>query len=414
MIRIPDTATLTPQAYPADNRIVYFPSASIDLVKIDFLFVSGTFYQPQLLCASAASKLYTLATERMDSASLAEFMDFRGVVIETGCEFMQSTLTVYLLRRYVDEVLGVVNDMFRMPAFDSGDFATWQAKRHEEIATYERRTSLMARRIFYWSLFGAEHPLGRYATADDVYRLGLEGVRSFWQQRYDLGKSRVVAAGSIDGQLLTTLSSMLNGATGDCHTESGAPMTVPAHPATTVHLPIEGATQTSLRVGRILPLDWDSMDYARFTLLVTALGGYFGSRLMSNLREDKGYTYGIYARTQIYRGAIVFYIAADVAAGTSHEAVKEIMRELRRLREEPMGAAELEMVKTVLAGDFIRSVEGVFELSGRHVDMVGTAVDERFTDNLRTAIEKTTAAQLQELAQRLLVEDDMTVATAGV
>lgn len=163
-----------------------------------------------------------------------------------------------------------------------------------------------------------------------------------------------------------------------------------------------------------MPLRWDSAEYARLMLLVTALGGYFGSRLMMNLREDKGYTYGSYARTQIYRGAIVFYITADVAAGTADAAVGEVVRELDRLSNEPLEDEELQLVKTVLVGDFLRSVDGVFEISSRYCDMLGTSINERFTDNLRAAINETTAVQLQELAQRLLNSEAMTVCLAGV
>ena len=174
-----------------------------------------------------------------------------------------------------------------------------------------------------------------------------------------------------------------------------------------------GATQTTLRLGRVLPLPWDSMDYARFVLLTTILGGYFGSRLMSNIREDKGYTYGIYARTQIYRGVIVFFITADVSAGKAEAALDEVFKELKLLRSKAVDDEELAVVKNVLAGDFLRSVDGVFERSARFCDMLGTGVDERLTDNLRLALEETTPAQLQELAQQWLSPADMTVCLAG-
>ena len=173
------------------------------------------------------------------------------------------------------------------------------------------------------------------------------------------------------------------------------------------------ATQTSLRVGRVLPLAWDSPDYARFMLLTTLLGGYFVSRLMRNIREDKGYTYGIYARTQIYRGLIVFFITADLSAGTEQAALDEIFRELKLLRSVPVGDDELALVKTVMAGDFLRSVDGIFERSTRFCDMLATGVDERLTERIRSSLGETTPAQLLDLAVRLLDPADMTVCLAG-
>lgn len=178
-------------------------------------------------------------------------------------------------------------------------------------------------------------------------------------------------------------------------------------------MPIAGSVQATVRVGRLLTLTWDDPDYAKLMILVTILGGYFGSRLMSNLREDKGYTYGIYARTQIYRGAIVFYTSADVAGDAVEAAEKEILFELQRLVDEPVPEEELALVRTVLAGDFLRSVDGIFERSVRFIDMWGTDVTERLTDNLRLALETTTPADLQRLAATHLAPSMMTVCRAG-
>lgn len=174
---------------------------------------------------------------------------------------------------------------------------------------------------------------------------------------------------------------------------------------------VNEAVQTTIRMGRLLPLRWDDPAYTDFMLLTTLLGGHFGSRLMSNLREDKGYTYGISARSQIYRGLIVFYITGDVAAETADAACNEIFAELRRLDD--ISDEELGIVKNVLAGDFVRSIDGVFERAERFCNMSATHVTEQLTANLSRSLENTTAAQLQELARRLLNPESMTVCLAG-
>ena len=423
MISIPDTHTLKPQAFSGDPRIALFPSRNIDLVKIDLLFEAGSAYQQQKLCASAASKLYTLATRRMTSAQVAEFMDFRGIITETTNEVFQSAFTIYTLARHLEELMPLVHEMFLSPAFAEEDYVRWQQKRHEEIATLEQRTSHLARRLFYQALFGDAHPLGVYATADDVYRLQLDTVVEHWKKHYDLSHCKVVLAGNIEKcSVFSEQCAVCSDAAapGTLNTEHSTlntehlTLNTSHFPLPTSHFPLPTATQTSIRIGRILPIAWNSVDYARFIILTTALGGWFGSRLMRNIREDKGYTYGIYARTQIYRGCIVFYITADVAAGTADAAIEQVFNELESLARKPLPQEELTLVKNVLVGDFLRSVDGIFELSSRYCDMQANGVDERLTDNLRTAIKETTATQLQELAQRLLKVDDMTVCTAGV
>jgi predicted Zn-dependent peptidase len=171
------------------------------------------------------------------------------------------------------------------------------------------------------------------------------------------------------------------------------------------------AVQSSLRIGRVLPLAWHDLRYAQFMVLSTVLGGYFGSRLMSNIREDKGYTYGIYSQTHVYRDSIVFFITAEVAAQATGPAVSEVMREIERLQQQPIPEEELERVRNVMMGDFIRSIDGTFELSERYRQMYFTDVTEQLTTNYFDAVQHVTPAQLQTLAQHLLT--DLTTVTAG-
>ena len=412
MINLPSTETLVPrEVCLGGGRVLKVFDSAIDLVKLDFLYEAGSIYQPQLLCAAAANKLMTEATADMSSAELSEFMDFRGIILEPNNTLTSSLLTVYMLRRHAGEVLPVVADILKRPAFVEDDFRLWQAKRRQELVTAEQRTRDMARRLFYKELFGTRHPLGWYAEVDDVDSLNLDIVKDYFHCRYDCGPCGIVAAGKVDEELTGLIDRYFDIMS---NPEFRTVDVTQVKRGGRYEMRIDGAIQTSIRIGRLLPLQWYDADYARLMLLITALGGYFGSRLMTNLRENKGYTYGIYARTQIYRGAIVFYITADVAAGTADKAVEEVFGELNRLCNVQMENEELQLVKTVLVGDYLRSVDGVFELSSRYCDMLGTGVDERITDNLRAAINETTAVQLQELAQRLLKVEDMTVCLAGI
>lgn len=406
MISIPSPDTLQPTKH---NGCYLFPSASTPLLKLDILFEAGSAYQHRPLCAAATSKLLSVATTDIDALRMAEFLDFRGIVIEANSDIYQSALTVYMLRRFADQALPIVKRMITQPAFNSDDLLTWCRKKKNEIAALEQQTPHLARRLFYRTLFGDTHPLGRYATPDDADRLTPDDLRRHFDQCYLHGPSAIVLSGDCE-----SLDGMMDGI--ECvvdNTYHQAPPATPL-PLSPLHYPLPSATQTSIRIGRILPLRWDDPDYADLTLLTTLLGGYFGSRLMSNLREDKGYTYGIYARTQIYRGCIVFYITADIAAGAADSARNEIVRELRRLADEPIPDDELDLVKTVLAADFVRSVDGIFERSARFCDMFATGVTERFTTNLAHSLQYTTPSQLRQLARRLLSPDQMVFCSAGL
>ena len=410
MIQIPNTTTLTPRR-EADG-LYLFPFSGTQLVKMDLLFEAGSAYQAKKLAAAGATKLMPLATTKMDSAAMSEFMDFRGIIVETSPDIYQVTETFYFLDRYADELLPVVGDMLRDAALADADFEVWRAGRRQEIAKQMRQPSAVARQKFNEAIFGPDHPMGRHATVEDAENIGPEDIRRHYCDFFTSPK--IVLAGNINQEMVEgVVGRILNNRSNRSNQSNQNTPIIQNTPKKIIEAPIDAATQTSLRIGRVLPLAWDSMDYARFMLLTTLLGGYFGSRLMSNLREDKGYTYGIYARTQLRRGCIVFFITAEVAAGTDRAAIGEVMAEMERLRNEPVTEQELELVKTVMVGDFLRSVDGIFERSARFCDMLDAHIDERLTDNLREAINTTDAAQLQELAQRLLKPEDMTVIAAG-
>lgn len=390
-----------------------FPSASTELVKIDFIAEAGSAYQEKKLVAGAASKLFVAASETMDAERLAEFVDYRGIIIDSNIDTLSSSSTFYTLHRHLDDLLPVIDDLLHHPVFPEREFEVYRNKRRQEILMRQRKSREVARRLFYEALFDASHPLARYAGPDDVDRLQLEEVKAFFSLRHRVGDLRIMVSGNVDDRLVKILDDRF----GHEKPTEGLPRKTLATDSVKqggrAERAIDGAVQTTLRVGRVLPLAWNTPDYARFMVLTTLLGGYFGSRLMSNLREDKGYTYGIYAHTQIYRGVIMFYITADVAGNVADEAEKEIFHELQRLAEEPVGEEELNLVRVVLAGDFIRSVDGIFERSARFCDMLGTDVNEQLTENLRDALDSVTPAQLQQLAARYLRSDQMCVCRAG-
>lgn len=413
---LPSTASLMPQRHPlgGGQTLYTLHSDATSLVRIDLIREAGTAYQRHPLVAAATERLYAKASGKHEARWVAEFLDYRGAVLEHHVDVLTSTTTCYCLRRYLDEMLDLVDELLADPLFPTDELDAYRPRRKQELRQARQRTADEARRLFYQALFGEEHPLGRYADASDADRLSRDMLTQHYAERY--GRMDIIASGLIDEGTIAALGDL-----GRRHGSGGSPvvgMDLPPVAALLTSgkrsIAIPTAVQTSLRVGRVVPLRWDDPDYARFLLLVTILGGYFGSRLMSNLREEKGYTYGIYARTQIYRGVIVFYIAAEVAGGTADAAEQEIRHELQRLVDEPVSDEELALIKRVMIGDFVRSVDGVFERAERLGNMLSARIDERFTDNLRQALAECTPTQLQGVAGRLLNPDAMVYCRAGV
>lgn len=404
-------------ALPKGGWVNYFVDTHIDIVKIDFIFPAGSALQQKRLQATAAIRLVTEGTKQHSAREIAEFMDFRGIVIEKNIDEVSTTLTVYSLRRYLDDLLPLLREIIVEAAYPEEEFRLYVDKRKQHLLGEMMRTSVVARNLFYERLYGSEHPLGQHAIPEDFDKLTVEDVRSFHRDYLKPEDATIVVGGNVDELLLELFDKhfgdFATSASSLSSIEIPSPSVDSANLYTQIRHKLPGAVQNTLRVGRILPMRWNDMDYARFMVLCTILGGYFGSRLMSNIREDKGYTYGIYSQTRICRGSLLFSIMTDVASDVADAALDEIMYELRRLCDVPVGEEELELVKRCMLGDFMRSVDGVFERSERYVQQMTAGIDESFTDNYFRAIDTVTPEELQHIAKQLLRPEELLIVNVG-
>ncbi|MBR4714656.1 MAG: insulinase family protein [Bacteroidales bacterium] len=411
-----DRAPLVPQRFALRNGkvVYYFADSHIELMKIDFIFNVGTALQTKMMQAAAAINLMANGTQRHSSSEIAEFLDFRGIIMEKTNDEVSSTLTVYCMPRYLDELLPLVREMVEEAVYPQEEFDIFIAKRKQKLMSNMQRTSYVARKRFMECLYGPKHPMGRFAVPGDLDLLTVQDAREFHRRYLDFAHLDMVVGGAVTKDGLAVFDKVF----GDCECAGYEVVALP-EPGDAVSglqkVRVPDAVQTTLRVGRRLPFKWNDVDYSRFMVVSTLLGGHFGSRLMSNIREDKGYTYGIHAMTQVRRGSIDFFITTDVAADKAEPALKEIFLEMERLCSEPVGKEELELVRNCMLGDFMRSVDGVFERSERFCQMMTSGVTEQFTDNYMSVLEVgvTTSDDVMSMAQRILRQEDMTVVMAG-
>ena len=398
-----------------------FPNLATPLVKLDLTFEAGSRYQPQPCVAHAASRLIGEATASHTAEAMAHFLDFRGIVVERSAEVCTACLSLFFLRRYAAELLPLVREMVETPLLTPQIFSAFVSKRRQQLEVNARKTSSVARNTFYETLFGCGHPLGAHARPEDADRLTPELITGYWHDRYRLGQAQLTLSGYVDDELVGLVEK---------HIPAGENLTMvtaadacpvlewkPRRNAKThrpLYVTVPSAVQATVRLGQVLPFSWDDPDpesgltfFSQFMVLSTLLGGYFGSRLMRNLREERGYTYGIQCQAQIFRGLIVFFITSDVAADAVDDALAQIDREILRLQDEQVEEEELRRVCTYMRGDYLRSIDGIFELAERHRQMSVTGLEERFFDYLLSTLDAITPADLQRIACRFLSPADL-------
>ena len=391
-----------------------FHSKTTDILKFDIMLPAGSAYQPKPLYTGMARDLFVTASKAMSADKLADYLDRRGIIIDKQHSSTTVRISAYFLKRYSEEFLPKLRQLFLEPAFPEDEYQVLKAKRRMSLMSNERKTNYVARNLFYGGLYGKEHPEGRYAEAGDEENLSLEEVKEYYKSRFKLGGALFVLSGNYDESTLRQIDGLFAQDIKAVYLpQYEFPATVTSGKYEPIHKKMPSSVQTTLRMGRLLPFDWRSQEYARFQVLTTVLGGYLGSRLMSNIREEKGYTYGVYAATQAYNDSIVFYVTTDVGSELVEAATKEIRKEMDRMANELVPQEELDVVCNYMAGDFLRSTDGVFERSERYCQMEENGMDERYTENYLEALKSVKPLDLKDLAQKILNADNLLMVSVG-
>lgn len=388
-------------------------AGSQEICKIEFLFRAGMYHQPAPLVASCANALLECGTRSYTAHALSEGLDFYGSYLELQVEQDFASVTLFCLNKYLNESLVFIEEMLKYPSFPEDEFRIHLSNKKQRHIINSEKVSVLARRKFAELLYGEKHPYGIVVKEKHFDELKSQALKDFFAKHYSSANCSIIASGLLPESLTETLNRFF----GEQAWGSSAFSDKGAVPLATTNsrkhfVAKEAAIQSAIRVGRPL-FNKTHPDYFHFQVLNTILGGYFGSRLMANIREDKGYTYGIGSGLSnlLYGGS--FFISTEVGADVTRQALKEIYAEIARLREEKVEDQELETVRNYILGQFLRSVDGPFALADKFKAIWEYGLDYRFYDNYFDAVKKVNAGQIRDLANRYLQEKDLIECVVG-
>ena len=275
------------------------------------------------------------------------------------------------------------------------------------------KVSWLAKTAFNETLFGEQHPYGYTTGETDISALDSSSIKQFYQQHYPIDKATIIVSGKINEEVIRAINKKL----GSIKIDPGKnknPSFIHVAENTSVKKIIDkkDAVQCGIRIGKKL-FSKNHPDYAALQIANTILGGYFGSRLMSNIREDKGYTYGIGSGFHPHLHSGYFYITTEVGMDVRNAALQEIYFELKRMATEPVPEAELSLVRNYLVGAFQRSLDGPFSLSDRFRGLHLFNLDYDYLDSYLQLVQTITPEKVMEISARHLQPDSMTEIVAG-
>jgi predicted Zn-dependent peptidase len=404
---------ILPEKWQLSNGVPVWglKAGSQELVKIDFIFDAGSWYQTQNLVAGLANSFMNLGSKNFSAQEIAETFDFRGAYLQLTADQQFGNVSVLTLTKYLDEILNVTADIIKNPSFPEKEVMTHLAKRKQQFIIENNKVKTLALKKFTQALFGEHHPYSNTNSVADFDNLTRDKLVDFHASTYRLDHCRIVVAGNYDD----TLKALLNRYFGNTEIsfKNGEPIHS-IHPFSKRKHLVEkaDAVQSAIRIGKQVA-NRNHPDFHGLTVLTTILGGYFGSRLMTNIREDKGYTYGIGASIVTFPHAAYFTVTTEVGTDVCRQAIDEIYAEIQKLIDEPVSDEELGTVRNYLLGDMLRSFDGVFALSNSLKTLVELELDYSHYEQYIDEIKNITPVRLQQLAATYFIHDQLYEIVAG-
>lgn len=389
-------------------------AGSQELTKLEFIFKAGMYYQPASLIASTTNSLLECGTKSFTANQISDGVDFFGSFLEFSVGQDYATITLFSLNKYLSQSLKFVEEVLKYPTFPQDEFQIHITNKKQKHQINSQKVSVLARRKFSELIFGEKHPYGIDVTDKDFDRINLNEVLSFFNTHYNFSNCTIVASGHLPANLNDTLTQFFGNTNWGNSQQKIVNHPIPFNTTKeTKHFIFrEDAIQSAIRIGRPL-FNKTHADYFKFQMLNTILGGYFGSRLMANIREEKGYTYGIGSGLSSMVNGGNFFISTEVGADVCQPALDEIYKEIKLLRDDLVSEQELETVRNYILGQFLRSVDGPFALGDKFKSVWEFGLDYDYFTNYFNAVKSVTPKEIRDLANKYLKEEDLIECVAG-
>lgn len=399
-----------------DNGMPLFllRGGSQNVVKIDLIFKAGKWFESQPGLSSFTAKMLTEGTENFTSQQLAEQFDFLGAGIRIKSNAYFINVQVSTLKKYFGTVVSLLKEVIAYPIFPEHELEVLKQIRLQNLKVNEEKVEFLANKAFNKMLFGQKHPFGYSATSSIINSIKQADIKDFYKKY--IVPAQVICF--VAGKLPVDTVDILNHNLGKIpSTSSPISITDIHHPAIR---PVGGesyttkpnANQSAIRLGKLMP-DRNHPDYPGLLVMNTIFGGYFGSRLMRNIREEKGYTYGIYSSIVPYADYSLFKISAEVGAEVCQKALDEITYEARRMIDEPVAEDELQLVKNYILGNQLNALDGAFKQMNAISSLIVWELGFDYFYNKLNVIKHITANEIQELAVTYLAPDELSKSIAG-
>ncbi len=393
---------------------VYFIDAGTeDIMRLEIIFRAGQVKEQFPLISSTTNLMLSEGTENYSSEMLNKLFDYYGAFHSPSPEKDLAGVVLFLLGKHAEKILELTSEMVFRPVFPEDELNALMKKRLRWFQVNREKVSSQATDKFFESAFGKTHPYGRIIIEKDFEMLEPSIIKAFHSQYYTPDNMAIIVSGKIH----QGTEGLINKYFGELPLK-GKPaptdwIAIHADEHKEIHIEKQGAVQTAIRIGSAT-INKRDPDYPGIKILNTILGGYFGSRLMKNIREEKGLTYGINSNVSSLDLSGYKVISTEVSPKNCIKTIDEIFHEIKLLQTIPVRDEELTIVRNYMSGEMVRMFDGPFAIAESFRSAWEFGLDNNYFHNLSEKILKIDPDEIMQLARTYYKTDELYQVTVGL
>ncbi len=391
----------TPRKSILDNGIstFCFDNPNLNLIFILLQFKTGSLYQKKKHVCQYMFSLLRESSKCYQPEEMEELLDFYGTNITTNVGIDKVQILISVPKRNIDKILPNICDFLINPSFRDKSLQLFKEKEIKNLAYNEQKTDFLSLRLMWWEFFGKVYPeIFKFSSPNTINNVTIDDLTKFHKDFFCAENTTLFYTGNIDSStenfIKTSFAAIPHG--------KKSPELLTISCENERHLVYQNkpnSLQSSLVLAS-LSLGYNDPERTKFSLLSTLTGGYFGSRLMQNLRERKGFTYGISASSAFFGKQSIFIISSDVNASDTNAAIDACFEELRILQNEPANESELETVKKYITGLNLRSIDTSLNAMQKFALYHHFGLDETEMSRYIAEIKTITTTDTQNIAKK--------------
>ena len=375
--------------------------------RIDFYFEAGTSVGSNVISVLTSGLLFS-GTKDKTSTQIHNELDSLGAYFDVGLGFETAIVTFYALNEQLPAVVKIFFEMIENATFPSTEVEELINDRKQKLQINLEKVSFLAQRKFQSLIFDGTN-YNRTINLEDYNSVSREEIVSYFENNYKKGLKKVFLVGDLTEEEVSSIANSISSWAVEKQEKSKLNF---QNKVETFHVEKANAVQTAIRIGKTL-FDKTHPDYFGFMILNTILGDFFGSRLMKNIREDKGYTYGIGSYLSEIKDSGYFVIGTEVGKEVKEATLTEIRKEIEKLQQELVSEEELNLVRNYLLGQTLKSADGPYALMELFLSVENQNLDLDFFNDFIHKIKSIQAEELRELARKYLDWNSFSIVSAG-